>query len=126
MVPHFEKMLYDQAMLAMAFVETYQATGKEEHARTAREIFEYVLSGMTSPEGGFYSAEDADSEGEEGKYYLWTVDEVMDLLGPEDGRTAGFDLTIIRVGAEDDDAEFAVVRGCEDLHGGLLLTIEHL
>ncbi len=85
MVPHFEKMLYDQAMLAMAFVEAYQATGKEKFALVAHEVFEYVLSEMTSPEGCFYSAEDADSEGEEGRYYLWTLNEVTGLLGPEDG-----------------------------------------
>jgi uncharacterized protein YyaL (SSP411 family) len=85
LVPHFEKMLYDQAMLAMAYVEAHQATGAGEYARTAREIFEYVLRDMTSSAGGFCSAEDADSEGEEGKYYLWTKGEVLDVLGPEEG-----------------------------------------
>jgi hypothetical protein len=85
LLPHFEKMLYDQALLAMAYTEAHQATGDEEFARTAREIFTYVLRDMTSPEGGFYSAEDADSEGEEGLFYLWTVDEVREVLGEEDG-----------------------------------------
>ncbi len=80
LVPHFEKMLYDQALLAIAYVETYQATGKAEYARTAREIFEYVLRDMTAPGGGFYSAEDADSEGEEGLFYLWTVAQVREIL----------------------------------------------
>jgi len=85
LVPHFEKMLYDQALLVIAYVEAYQATGKEEYARTTREILTYVLRDMTSPEGGFYSAEDADSEGVEGKFYVWTRDEVLDVLGESDG-----------------------------------------
>jgi len=84
LVPHFEKMLYDQAMLAMTYTETYQATGKEDYAKTAREIFTYILRDMTAPEGGFYSAEDADSEGKEGKFYLWTQEEVRQALGNEE------------------------------------------
>ncbi len=85
LVPHFEKMLYDQAMLAMAYLETYQITQNEFYASTAKEIFTYVLRDMTNPEGGFYSAEDADSEGEEGKFYVWTDKEITDVLGKEDG-----------------------------------------
>jgi hypothetical protein len=84
LLPHFEKMLYDQALLAIAYLETYQATGREEFARTVREIFAYVLRDMTSPQGGFYSAEDADSEGEEGKFYVWSADEIRKILGDED------------------------------------------
>jgi uncharacterized protein YyaL (SSP411 family) len=84
LVPHFEKMLYDQAMLAMAYTEAYQATGKEDYQKTAREIFTYVLRDMTAPEGGFYSAEDADSEGKEGKFYLWTQEEARQALGNEE------------------------------------------
>lgn len=81
LVPHFEKMLYDNALLAIAYLEAYQATGNVAYANTAKQIFTYVLRDMTSPEGGFYSAEDADSEGEEGKFYLWTPLEVKDALG---------------------------------------------
>ncbi|MCT8338083.1 thioredoxin domain-containing protein [Methanoculleus sp. Afa-1] len=84
-VPHFEKMLYDQALLVIAYTEAYLATGREEFARTARETIAYVLRDMTDPNGGFYSAEDADSEGEEGKFYLWTKDEILAVLGEEDG-----------------------------------------
>jgi uncharacterized protein YyaL (SSP411 family) len=84
LVPHFEKMLYDQAMLAMAYTEAYQATGNEDYGKTAREIFTYILRDMTVPEGGFCSAEDADSEGREGKFYLWTQEEVRQALGNEE------------------------------------------
>ena len=85
LVPHFEKMLYDNALLAVAYLETYQATKNEFYAEVADEIFQYVLRNMTSPEGGFYSAEDADSEGEEGKFYLWTRGEIKDVLGEATG-----------------------------------------
>lgn len=81
LVPHFEKMLYDQAMLAMAYTEAYQATKKPEYRITAERVFEYVLRDMRAPDGGFYSAEDADSEGKEGKFYLWHEPEIRTLLG---------------------------------------------
>jgi len=83
LVPHFEKMLYDQALLSMAYIEAYQATRKEEYAEIAREIYEYILRDMTDPEGGFYSAEDADSEGVEGKFYVWKAEELEQILGEE-------------------------------------------
>jgi len=81
LVPHFEKMLYDNALLAIIYLETYQVTKKELYSQVAREIFEYILRDMTDSEGGFYCAEDADSEGEEGKFYVWTKDEIEDSLG---------------------------------------------
>ncbi len=83
LVPHFEKMLYDQAMLAMAYTEAYQATNKPEFRRTAEEVFQYVLRGMRGPNGGFYSAEDADSEGREGKFYVWTEGEIRSAVGAD-------------------------------------------
>ncbi len=82
-VPHFEKMLYDQAMLTIAYVEAYQVTGRKEYRETAQEVLTYVLRDMTDRTGGFYSAEDADVEGEEGKFYLWTDDEIRQRL-PKD------------------------------------------
>jgi uncharacterized protein YyaL (SSP411 family) len=84
LVPHFEKMLYDQAILAMAYTETFQATGKEFYKETAEEIFTYVLRDMTNSRGGFYSAEDADSEGEEGKFYVWTENEIRNVLDKDE------------------------------------------
>ena len=83
LVPHFEKMLYDQAMIAMAYTEAYHITKDALFAQTAREIFTYVLRDMTATEGGFYSAEDADSEGEEGKFYIWTEQEITKILGED-------------------------------------------
>jgi len=83
-VPHFEKMLYDQALLAMAYTEAYQITGNDDYARTVHEIFAYVRRDMTASEGGFYSAEDADSEGEEGKFYVWSEAEIRDVLGGDE------------------------------------------
>ncbi len=79
-IPHFEKMLYDQALIAIVCLEAGQATGKGMYGETAREIFTYVLRDMTHPEGGFYCGQDADSEGQEGKYYLWTEEEIEKVL----------------------------------------------
>ena len=83
LVPHFEKMLYDQALLSMAYTEAYQAAGNSAYRETAQEILAYTLRDLRSPEGGFYCADDAESEGEEGKFYLWTENEIHQALGPE-------------------------------------------
>ncbi len=88
LLPHFEKMLYDQAGLLLAYTEAFQATGDPEFSRVAGEIVTYVLRDMTSPEGAFLSAEDADSEGEEGRFYVWTWDQLVEALGKEDAATA--------------------------------------
>ncbi|MDP8952177.1 MAG: thioredoxin domain-containing protein, partial [Actinomycetota bacterium] len=88
LVPHFEKMLYDNALLARLYLEAYQATGDDFYRRIAEETLYYVARDMTDPEGGFYSAEDADSEGEEGKFYVWTPAEIEAALDPDDARIA--------------------------------------
>jgi uncharacterized protein YyaL (SSP411 family) len=88
LVPHFEKMLYDNALLSRLYLETYQATGDAFYRRIAEETLDYVLRDMTSEEGGFYSAEDADSEGEEGKFYVWTPAELEASLDPDEANLA--------------------------------------
>ena len=83
LVPHFEKMLYDNALLASAYTEAFVATGNSEYARVTRETCDYVLRELTHPDGGFYSTEDADSEGHEGKFYVWSKDEIVEILGAD-------------------------------------------
>jgi hypothetical protein len=86
LVPHFEKMLYDQAGMILALTETYLATGDTAYARMVQETAAYVLNEMTADSGGFFSAEDADSEGEEGKFYVWTEGEIESVLAPEEAQ----------------------------------------
>ena len=88
LVPHFEKMLYDNALLARLYLEAYEAAGDGFYRRIAEETLDYVMRDMRSPEGGFYSAEDADSEGVEGKFYVWTPEEIEATLEPEDAKLA--------------------------------------
>jgi uncharacterized protein YyaL (SSP411 family) len=87
LVPHFEKMLYDNAQLAQLYLDAYLISGDAHHASVVRDILGYVLRDMTHPQGGFYSAEDADSEGQEGKFYCWTRQELAELLSPEELKT---------------------------------------
>lgn len=124
-VPHFEKMLYDQAILSKAYLEAYQATGKMEYAQTAREIFEYVLRDMQYPEGGFYSAEDADSpdpqhpqEKKEGAFYLWSKDEIINILGKEQAGVFSY-----YFGAEPNGNAFSDPQG--EFKGRNILYIAH-
>ncbi|MCI0451743.1 MAG: thioredoxin domain-containing protein [Candidatus Latescibacteria bacterium] len=100
LLPHFEKMLYDQALLLLAYTEAYHATRNDGYRRTAEEIAAYVMRDLSAPEGGFYSAEDADSEGEEGKFYVWTLAELRDVLGTD----ADFAAEVFGV---DEDGNFA-------------------
>src|SRR5436190_3662293 len=87
LVPHFEKMLYDNAQLTQLYLDAFLISGEQRYAETARDILDYVLRDMTHPEGGFYSAEDADSEGHEGKFYCWTREALSRLLTPKEFKT---------------------------------------
>jgi len=95
LVPHFEKMLYDNALLVRSYLEAFQIAGDPLYRRIATEVLDYILREMTAPEGGFYSATDADSEGEEGKFYVWTPAEIEAILGKEEARIfcAYYDIT---------------------------------
>ncbi|TFG91239.1 MAG: thioredoxin domain-containing protein [Candidatus Atribacteria bacterium] len=97
-VPHFEKMLYDQALLVMAYTEAYQVTRNPKFRKTAEEIISYVFRDLTSPEGAFFSAEDADSEGREGAFYLWTASEIEEVLGKEDAIVAAHAFNVTHTG----------------------------
>jgi len=129
LVPHFEKMLYDQAMLLFAYAEAYEATGKEQYAGTCREIARYVLRDMTDESGGFYSAEDADTDGEEGAFYLWStagVDRLFEkdeagfvkkafgitpegnFVDPAEGRGTGMNILYRAVTGEDLARDFTI------------------
>ncbi len=103
-LPHFEKMLYDQAMLVMAYTEVYLATENPAYARVVREVLSYVLRDMTDPGGGFYSAEDADSEGEEGLFYLWTRKEFLEQIGPRAGELFSSLFNLVEDGNYRDEA----------------------
>jgi len=83
LVPHFEKMLYDNALLPVVYTEAYQITKDPKYLEVVNQILHYVLREMTSPEGGFYSAQDADSEGEEGKYYVWKKTQIQEIIGKD-------------------------------------------
>jgi len=120
LVPHFEKMLYDNALLANCYLEGYLATGRSEYAQVVSETLEYVLRDMTDPAGGFYSAEDADSEGEEGKFYVWMPAEITAVLGAEAAASFNYVYDV----SESGNFEGAnilnrpkTIRQCAALHG---------
>ncbi len=98
LVPHFEKMLYDNAQLAKLYLHVWQITKDEYFKQKTEDIFDYVLREMTDEKGGFYSAQDADSEGEEGKFFVWTPAELKEILGEEDARTFGFHFDVSESG----------------------------
>ena len=127
LAPHFEKMLYDQALLSLAYLEAFQVTADEFYARTARETFAYVLRDMTDPEGGFHAAEDADTEGQEGLFYLWRPEEVDRVLGEDEGRLFSrfYDITP-RGNFEDQTSIPRVTIPPEAFARGEGLTVEEL
>ena len=98
LVPHFEKMLYDNALLVKLYLHAYQVTGDESYRRVVDETLEYVRREMTSPEGGFYSAQDADSEGVEGKFFIWRPEQIVKLLGKQRGEVVNHHYGVTNVG----------------------------
>ncbi len=130
LAPHFEKMLYDNALLSFTYLEAYQATHDPADARVARETIDYVLSRMTDPAGPFHATEDADSEGEEGKYYVWTAAEIREILGDAAAKTFAsvYDVTdagnwegrcILNLPRSLDEAAQALGRDVNDLRAEL-------
>ncbi len=115
LVPHFEKMLYDNSQLASLYLHGWQATGDPLFKRVAEETLTYVLREMTHPDGGFFSAQDADSEGEEGKFYVWLPQEIDAVLGPELGRVANAYWGVTREGNFEGKNILSVPRDAADV-----------
>jgi uncharacterized protein len=126
LVPHFEKMLYDNALLSRLYLHVYQLMGQEFHRRIAAETLDYVVREMTDRRGGFYSTQDADSEGHEGKFFVWTPSEVEEILGPEDAALfcAYYDVT--EEGNFEGKNILHVSRSPEEVAQALGVKIEYL
>lgn len=138
LVPHFEKMLYDNALLVLACCEAYSATKRELYLLAAKRTADFVLGEMTAPEGGFYSAQDADSDGVEGQYYLFTPEEIVRILGPEEGGAFNrhFDVTdagnfegksipnLLRSDPEDRSFDGLLKRVCQYRKGRCVLQLD--
>ena len=126
LVPHFEKMLYDNALLSRLYLHAYQATGKQLYRRIVEETLDYVLREMRGKEGGFYSTQDADSEGVEGKYYIWTPDQITEALGEDEGKLVGRYFGITEQGNFEGKSVLSRVIGTEALATELGLAAEEL
>jgi len=126
LVPHFEKMLYDNALLSRLYLHTYQATKYPLYRRIAEETLDYVLREMTDPSGGFYSTQDADSEGEEGKFFLWTGDEIEAILGPEEGSLIAGYFGVTEAGNFEGKTILNVPQGAESFAAEAGMSVEEL
>jgi uncharacterized protein YyaL (SSP411 family) len=126
LVPHFEKMLYDNALLSRLYLHVYQATGDEFFRRIVEETLDYVVREMTDASGGFYSTQDADSEGVEGKFFVWSVEEINQLLGAEDGALFAAYYGATPAGNFEEQNILNVERPAEALAKELKVTVERL
>ncbi len=126
LVPHFEKMLYDNALLARLYLHAYQVTGRPLYRRIVEETLEYVLREMTDASGGFYSAQDADSEGEEGKFFLWTPQEISGVLGQADGEVVARYYGVTEQGNFEGRNILHVARDAEEVAAELGIPREEL
>jgi uncharacterized protein len=126
LAPHFEKMLYDNALLSRLYLHVYQQTKDEFYKRTAEETLDYVLREMTDERGGFYSTQDADSEGHEGKFFVWTVDEVKAILGEEDAALFSAFYDVTAGGNFEGKNILHVSRSLEEVAKESGATVEHL
>ncbi|MBN1299003.1 MAG: thioredoxin domain-containing protein [Actinobacteria bacterium] len=126
LVPHFEKMLYDQAIAATGYIEAYQLTGKKKYKKTAEEIFTYLLRDMKSAEGGFYSAEDADSEGQEGKFYTWTKKEIKKLLSDKEYEIIADVFNLNGIPASPEGIIFHTVKPLKEIASAHNISLEEL
>jgi uncharacterized protein YyaL (SSP411 family) len=126
LVPHFEKMLYDNALLSRLYLHAFQATGHDLYLRIVQETLDYVLREMTDEDGGFYSSQDADSEGEEGKFFVWTPKEVEDALGEEDAGIFNAYYDVTSVGNFEEKSILNVPRDAETVTDELDVTPERL
>ena len=126
LVPHFEKMLYDNALLVKLYLHAYQVTRKPLYRRIIEETLDYVSREMTSPEGGFYSSQDADSEGVEGKFFVWSADELDEVLGDRDGEIARRYYDVTPEGNFEGRNILHIVRPAEDVAAEFKLSFEEL
>jgi uncharacterized protein YyaL (SSP411 family) len=126
LVPHFEKMLYDNALLSRLYLHLYQVTGDASVRRVAEQTLDYVAREMTDAQGGFYSTQDADSEGHEGKFFVWTIEEIEEVLGAGDSSLFCTYFNVTHAGNFEDKNIFNVTRSDEELAATENISVENL